>query len=473
MKAYKLLKYALGILLMASCHQENPVLTVEGGQIQGVETGIDGITVYKGIPYAAPPVGQNRWKAPQPVVAWEDVRVCDTFGAPCIQNNHSGGGYTPEFFYEGDPEFSEDCLYMNIWTPAAGQTSKKLPVTLWIHGGGFTGGWGSEPEMDGTEWARHDAILVTFNYRLGIFGFLAHPLLSEESEEHISGNYGLLDQIAALKWVKANIAQFGGDPDNITLMGQSAGARSVQYLIASEKAKGLFDKAIMQSGAPYVENAAQSIQRLETAQENGLKVMEWKGATTLEKMRALSEEEVFTLSSDYQKATGERAGISTSPVLDGCIMAEDFAHEALSQGIADIPYMIGCTLDDMGDRSQGIDAFALAREKAGKPCYAYQFCRRLPSDGREGVLEGAFHSSELWFMFKTLASCWRPFTAGDYDLSEQMITAWTSFSRTGNPNSDKDLGWKALTSSSQDAMLFRLDENDQMASHMGAINQYK
>ena len=238
---------AVTAVVMAACSGKNPVLTVEGGKVQGVPTETPGVTVYKGIPYAAPPVGELRWKEPQPVVPWEGVLVADSFGHPAVQNPHTPGGYTPEFFFDGDPEFSEDCLYLNIWTPAAGKPGKKLPVTLWIHGGGYVAGWGSEPEMDGEEWARHGGVLVTFNYRLGIFGFLTHPALSAESPHGVSGNYGMLDQIAALKWVKANIAQFGGDPDQVTIMGQSAGAMSVQTLVTSPLSKDLVSGAIIQS----------------------------------------------------------------------------------------------------------------------------------------------------------------------------------------------------------------------------------
>lgn len=462
------------MLMMASCQEKNPVLTVEGGQIQGIETATKGIIAYKGIPYAAPPTGQNRWKAPQPVVAWEGVKVCDTFGAPCVQAAHTPGGYTPEFFFDGDPEFSEDCLYMNIWTPAAGQTSKKLPVTLWIHGGGYTAGWGSEPEMDGEEWAKHDAIIVTFNYRLGVFGFYTHPLLTEESPNHVSGNYGMLDQIAALKWVKNNIAQFGGDPDNITIMGQSAGAMSVQTLVASPLSKDLVSKAIIQSGGGISDRAILGGTTLESAQENGKKLMDWAGAETLEQMRALSSEEVFTLANRYREATGEYVRPTTSPVMDGYAYTETFSQATLAGHISDVPYMIGCTLDDMGALGSGIDRFCLEREKAGKNAYAYQFARRLPTDGREGVLQGAFHSSELWYTFKSLQHCWRPFVDADYELAEQMITAWTNFSKYGNPNGKAEGDWKAFTASNQKYMLFRLSADEsQVASAMGDLDENK
>ncbi len=467
------LLFTLGLTLLSSCQEVNPVLEVEGGQIQGIETATKGIIAYKGIPFAAPPTGENRWKEPQAVIPWEGVKVCDTFSAPCYQAKHSGGGYTPEFFFDGDPEFSEDCLYLNVWTPAAGKTNAKLPVTMWIHGGAYTGGWGFEPEMDGEEWAKHDAIIVTINYRLGMYGFFTHPLLSQESPHGVSGNYGMLDQIAALKWVKKNIQAFGGDPDNVTIMGQSAGAMSVQTLVASPLSKDLVNKAIIQSGGGVSERAILGGTPLEQAQEAGKALMDWAGCETLEQMRAMTAEDLLNLANRYRQETGEMVRVSTSPVLDGYAMTENFSNAVLGQRVSDVPYMIGCTLDDMGGLGQGIDRFCLEREKAGTPAFAYMFARRLPTDGREGVLQGAFHSSELWFMFKSLKYCWRPFTPGDYDLAEQMITCWTNFSRFGNPNGKKEGEWKPFTNDNQKAMLFCLDESEKVASRMGGYNELK
>ena len=233
MRIESLLPVVLLTLALAGCQPANPVLEIEGGKIQGVESTVDGVYIYKGIPFAAPPVGDLRWKEPQPVIPWEGVKVADTFGPGSVQVNHdSSNPWTSEFYWE-DPEFSEDCLYLNVWTPAPGKPGKKLPVAMWIHGGAYTGGWGYEPEFDGKVWAERGVVLVTINYRLGVFGFLVHPFLTAESPHHVSGNYGLLDQIAALKWVHANIAAFGGDPDNITILGQSAGAGSVKALVSS------------------------------------------------------------------------------------------------------------------------------------------------------------------------------------------------------------------------------------------------
>ena len=213
----------------------SPVLTIEGGQIQGVESEVKGVTVFKGIPYAAPPIGDLRWKEPQPVVPWEGVKVADKYGHPGYQVPHYPGGYTTEWGYGQEPAYSEDCLYLNVWTKAPGKTDAKLPVAVFIHGGGLREGWAFEPEFEGSEWGAKDVVLVTINYRLGMFGFFSHPDLIAENEHSSSGNYGIMDQIHALKWVRNNIAQFGGDPDNVMIFGQSGGGRSVRTLAGSPK----------------------------------------------------------------------------------------------------------------------------------------------------------------------------------------------------------------------------------------------
>lgn len=454
--------------LAFGCTKSNPVLTIEGGRIQGILTETPGVTAYKGIPYAAPPVGELRWKAPQPVIPWEGIRTCDSFGAPCWQNPHTPGGYTPEFFFDGDPDFSEDCLYLNVWTPAAGKPKAKLPVTLWIHGGGYVAGWGSEPEMDGEEWARHGGVLVTFNYRLGLLGFLAHPALSAENPEGVSGNYGMLDQIAALKWVKANIAAFGGDPDRITLMGQSAGAMSVQTLVTSPLSKDLVAGAIIQSGGGISERSLLGRAQLSDAEASGKAVMDWAGYETAAAMRAADPQEFLTLAWRYAAETQQRPVGITSPIIDGYALPESFGEAALGGRISNVPYLIGGTLDDMAGLASGIDRFCAAREAAGGVAFAYQFARRLPTDGRPDVLEGAFHSSELWYMFKSLRFCWRPFTEGDYALAEQMISYWTNFAKYGNPNGEGPETWTPGTTAHPQCMVFRLDKNDAVASAMGA-----
>ena len=241
MKKYLILLCTLALAACTAPAPKSPVLTIEGGQIQGVPADLPGVTVFRGIPYAAPPIGENRWRAPQPVVPWEGVRVCDKFGHPAFQAVHYPGGYTTEWGYGDEAPYSEDCLYLNVYTTAPGQPEKKLPVAMWIHGGGLREGWAFEPEFEGEEFAAKDVVLVSINYRLGMFGFMSHPDLIAENPHGSSGNYGIMDQVHALKWIKANIAQFGGDPDNVMIFGQSGGGRSTRTLSESPIARGLFN----------------------------------------------------------------------------------------------------------------------------------------------------------------------------------------------------------------------------------------
>lgn len=455
------------VMMLAACSEKiSTVVSVEGGKVQGVETEYPGVYVYKGIPFAAPPVGDLRWKEPQPVIPWDGVKLADTYGPGAYQAPHTSSNPWTSEFYMNDPEFSEDCLYLNVYTKAPGMTDKKLPVAMWIHGGGYTGGWGYEIEFDGKEWASKDVVLVTINYRLGIFGFMVHPLLSAESEHGVSGNYGILDQIAALKWVHDNIAQFGGDPDNITIFGQSAGAGSVKTLVSSPLTGNLIKKAIIQSGGGVSENAQHQEIALERVGASTKTIMDWAGYDSLEKMRAASSEEISAVASAYLEATGDRmTRLTTSPVVDGYVSFDSFDMAAKEGKIKDIPYMIGYTMNDMGRLNGGIDRFCELRNEAGKPVYAYEFARKLP-DNAEGThdMKGAFHSSELWFMFKSIANSDRPFTEGDYDLAELMSNCWTNFVKTGNPGNN----WNAYTSDKPEYMVFKLDENDKEASAMGA-----
>ena len=456
---------------LVGCSPANPVLEIEGGKVQGVESSVKGVYIYKGIPFAAPPVGDLRWKEPQPVVPWEGVKVADTFGPGAMQVKHdSSNPWTSEFYWE-DPEFSEDCLYLNVWTPAPGKADKKLPVAMWIHGGAYTGGWGYEPEFDGKVWADKGVVLVTVNYRLGIFGFLNHPFLAEESPNHVSGNYGILDQVAALKWVHANIAAFGGDPDNITILGQSAGAGSVKTLVSSPLTGDLIKKAIIQSGGgvnirPEGAPAQPAGSMMDFAGNAWKAVFDWAGYDTLEKMRAASTEDIFTLAARYAAETGTRLPLGTRPVVDGYLSTESFDDAALEGRIKDIPYMIGYTRDDMGNPEEGIRRFCDLRNAAGKPVYAYQFAHALPDDeAGSHDMKGAFHSSELWYMFKSLDRGDRPFTQADWDLAEHVVSCWTNFAKTGDPG----LGWEPYTPDAPEFMVFDLSEDGSKdASAMGA-----
>lgn len=480
----KLLIAISAVAALVGCAQNSPVLTVEGGRIQGVNADVKGVYVYRGIPYAAPPIGDLRWKEPQPVVAWEGVKLCDKFGHPGYQSVHYPGGYTTEWGYGDEAPYSEDCLYLNVWTKAPGDVDRKLPVAFWIHGGGYREGWGSEPEFDGQEWAGKDVVLVSFNYRLGVFGFLCHPELSAESSHGVSGNYGILDQIAALKWVKENIAQFGGDPDNVTILGQSAGAGSVRTLCESPLTVGLFNKAVIMSGGGLNKDLqaptnGRVVTSLESAEQRCKEVLDWAGLTDLSKMRAASTEVLYSLSNIKNMVENPApqgpmgammsmmrmfgSGITGSPVVDGYVSLRGFDEAALTDNLPHIPYMCGYTMNDMGNMAPNIADFCLNRESVGDVCYAYEFARPLPTDGRPNVLEGAFHSSDLWFIFKSLKHCWRPWTDGDWDLSEVMLTAWSNFVKTGNPGGS----WEPYTEANPKFMVFKLDENDCEASAMG------
>ena len=456
-------------LALAACAEKNPILTIDGGQVQGIKGELKGVYVYKGIPYAAPPIGQLRWKAPQPVVPWEGVKVCDTFGHPGYQVVHYPGGYTTEWGYGDEPAYSEDCLYLNVYTKAPGQTDKKLPVAMWIHGGGLREGWGFEPEFDGEEFAAKDIVLVTINYRLGMFGFMSHPDLIAEDPNGSSGNYGIMDQVQALKWIKANIAQFGGDPDNVMIFGQSGGGRSTRTLSESPIARGLVHKAVIMSaqGFSTAPGYSAATTTLEDQSNMYKEIMDWAGLDNLQKMRAASTEEIFSVVNIYNRVHGLRAAGMFAPIIDGYVVKQDFDTAAKTGNLANVPYMIGFTLNDSGDMSPGIKAFCIDREEKGGKAYAYQFARPLPDDGKHPEvtqrLRGAFHSSDLWFVFKSLKHCWRPWTQGDWDLSEKMITAWSNFAK----NSDPGLGWEPCTAAKPDFMVFRLDENDAEASFLG------
>lgn len=460
--------------------QTGPILSIEGGKVQGVETDISGVTVYRGIPYAAPPLGQLRWKAPQPVKAWEGVKVARNFEHPSYQSVHLPGGYATEWGYGEESPYSEDCLYLNVWTTAPGVSNKKLPVALWIHGGGYREGWGSEPEFDGQEWAAKGVVLVSINYRLGVFGFLTHPELAAEDPNHVSGNYGILDQIESLKWIKKNIEQFGGDPNNVTIFGQSAGGGSVRTLCESPLARGLFHKAVIMSagGISTATNNPTPAQfrgmTIEQAAEANKKILDWAGINSLEKMRQASTETLHTVGGLYSSVTGDRqARMNLSPMVDGYVSLKSFDAAAQDGTLADVPYMIGYTLNDMGDMSEGIAAFCQNREKVGHyPAWAYEFARPLPDDGSHPEvtqrLKGAFHSSDLWFVFKSLKHCWRPWTNGDWDLSEKMLTAWTNFAKYSNPNGNGQQVWPACTQKNPNFMVFKLNDKDAEASEFGA-----
>ena len=416
------------------------LVSTKCGKIDGIEKA--GYNLFLGIPYAKPPVGSLRWRPPQELEPWKNTYHADAFPNRSMQEIREDPMYDKEFYDE--PQYqtpvSEDSLYLNIWTPAKA-SGEKLPVAFWIHGGGFLGGFGHEKEFDGKEYCKRGVILVTINYRLGPIGFLAHPWLSEESEKNsgpaVSGNYGILDQIAALKWVRENIEAFGGDPDNITVFGQSAGCMSVQTLVSSPLTKGMIAKAILQSGVGLSYDHT-----LTKAEMEGEQFAANAGVQSLEEMRALTFEQIIAAAGPLIMKGFSTMELPYAPVIDGIVL-EDGYNSIMEQGKThDIPYMVGSTLNDIttspeelarGERGKVYEGSAKwCREllnNGRSPAWFYYFTRQLPGDGA-----GAFHSSELWYMFGTYGRCWRPMTEGDAALSGNIMDYWTNFMKTGDPN---------------------------------------
>lgn len=460
MKSLTLLAVIFIAFAFVACTEKesNPVLTIEGGQIQGVETEVEGIVAYKGVPFAAPPVGELRWREPQPVVPWEGVKIADTYGDAASQTT-----WDPESFYgrewqaSGTAPFTEDCLYLNIWTPAAGKVDEKLPVAMWIHGGGYREGFSYEPEMDGgVDYASRGVILVQVTYRLGILGFFSHPLLSAESPNGVSGNYGVMDQAAALKWIHDNIDQFGGDPDNIMIFGQSAGGGSVQTLLASPKSRDYVAKAISMS-AGGLGAGRRPAMPFDTVQNNNKKMMDYFDISTLDEMRSLSFDSLTAIVNKYGAETRRRAFFS--PLVENYFLTGSFSEMAQANEIPDIPYMFGFTANDMNDMTKAVADFCLLREEqSDQPAYAYLFSRQLPGDD-----SGAFHSSDLWYVFHSFEHSWRPFTAGDEALSLHMVDCWTNFAKYGDPNGKDGGEWTPYTKATPEFMVFDADDTDDIS----------
>lgn len=419
------------------------VVSTPIGRVEGVLTDSSQVMVFKGIPFAQPPVGELRWKRTQPVKPWEGVLRADHFRDISLQTDQDEGSfYQKEFFRFGTPHTGENSLYLNIWAPreALNHPERALPVCVWIHGGAYQNGYSYEMEMDGDAWARRGVILVTVAYRMGVTGFLCHPELAKEYADGASGNYGTYDQVEALRWVYRNIAAFGGNPANITLMGQSAGGGSVKNLVASPLSRGMVAKAIIQS-AGGLGNFISGSDPEDYMRRTGKMLMDSLGFTTVEKMRDARADEVRNPWSMTRQQNINTMAVF-APHVGGELLPQSFDDAVMDNHVADVPYMIGFTADDMRPMEEDIKRFASVRDSLnGKPVYCYKFARRLPGDEA-----GAFHSSELWYMFGTLARSWRPFTAADYRLSEQMLDWWTNFAKYGNPNGPGTKGkWKPAT----------------------------
>jgi para-nitrobenzyl esterase len=415
------------------------------GTLRGV--GKIGYGVFRGVPYAKPPLGALRWKKPEAPDAWEGVREARAFACrPIEEGSLPGSFYHKEFFADEDflPPISEDCLYLNVWTPAEG-AGEKLPVAFWIHGGAFVNGFSSEMEFDGAAFAAQGVILVTAGHRLGALGYLSHPWFSAENGGG-SGNYGLYDLIAALDWVRENIAAFGGDPDRITVFGQSAGAMSTQALISSGLTRGKIHRAVIQSGGGYRPPISPVVSP-DQAEERGRDFARRCGAASPEELRALPAEKILAAQiACFNESAGR--GLPFVPVIDG-VLLEDQPDRILERGgHHDIPYMLGCTANDIGGSEPGPEGkpglyraalgFSALNESLGRgPCYVYYFTRRPLGDDA-----GAFHSAELWYVFGTLSRSWRPKTPEDYELSARMVRYWCNFMKNGDPNGSGLPPWK-------------------------------
>ena len=422
------------------------------GSIHGLS--MKGYSLFLGIPYAKAPIGPLRWRPPQEVDPWENVYEATRYPNRSMQDEYTNPFYDKEFY--DDPQrntpFSEDSLYLNVWTPAS-SPDEKLPVAFWIHGGAYLGGYGHEKPFDGKAFCDRGVILVTINYRVGPFGFLAHPLLSEEDRNlggcGVSGNYGILDQVAALHWVREHISSFGGDPDRITVLGQSAGSKSVQILVSSPLTCGMIAGAIMQSGLG-LENESS----LSEAEEYGKAFAANAGISTLAEMRALSPEAVLNFARPILRQGMQSGKMVFSPNVDDFLLLSDTASALKGNATHNIPYMVGSTKNDIrvdpecltqGDPGPVYRAcldWGITMKSIGRsPSYLYYFTRQLPGDS-----SGAFHSSELWYMFGTLDRCWRPMTAEDYSLSNHMLDYWCNFIKKGDPNGEGLPKWSPLLS---------------------------
>ncbi len=437
-------------------------------------------TVFKGIPYAKAPVGELRFKKPEEPDAFSAEYAADHFRARCIQA--APEGFYKKEFYDNPafmPEESEDCLYLNIWTPAE-STEDRLPVAFWIHSGAFMNGFGSELEFDGEAFAKKGVILVTINYRLNIFGFFAHSWLSEESEEGISGNYGIFDQLAALRWVHGNIAAFGGDPDRITIFGQSAGCMSVQTILSSPLSEGLVSGAVMQSAAGYRGGLSSDLP-LHKAEEAGVDFCEMFGIGSLEALRGIPAADLYRMMGEYAQARtmklmakaaemrvqGEemdllKEAMIYAPVIDGVLLREGYEAVLENGHFPNFPYIVGSCKNDIGSAPGNTDGehllyhgsqnlAKLLHDQGHKPVYVYRFDRQMPGDEM-----GAFHSSELWYVFGTYGRCWRPLDARDAALSGEIVSYWTNFMKTGDPNGTALSEWKAYTGDAGEVMLFNI-----------------
>jgi para-nitrobenzyl esterase len=433
---------AVAMFSAATCMAKPPVVRVKQGALAGATSA--GVDAFLGIPYGATTAGEGRWRSPRPAAPWRSTRAATAFGPACQQDvGGSFGPYTPEYLVQG--EVSEDCLSVNVWRPSAavaphaGRPHAGLPIMVWVHGGGFAGGSGSVPIYDGATLARGGIIVVTVNYRLGVFGFLAHPGLSPD--EGSPGNYGIEDLLLALHWVRDNARAFGGDPSRVTLAGQSAGSMAIHDLIMVPAANGLFQQVISQSG-PGIGIAPRTLAQAEIT---GDKVLAAAGVRTIDQLRRLPAAQVA------QAARRADGGLMAfAPVIDGRLIPSD-PYASAAGTFIDTPILAGMTADEASDaaapdrrlrRERGLaatDRWARARAVASRqPIYLYLFDHVEP--GSEAF--GAFHSSEIPYALGNLdAAKGRAFTARDRAMAREMAGYWLGFVKTGRPGIAGQAAW--------------------------------
>lgn len=460
---------------------------VKNGLLQG-SSGLDSnVRVFKGVPYATPPVGKLRWQPPQPAPNWDGVRKAEAFGPRCMQANL----FSDMKFRDS---MSEDCLYLNIWTPAKSD-AEKLPVMLWIHGGGFAAGSASEPRQDGELLAKKGVVVVGINYRLGLFGFLAHPELTRESPHNASGNYGLMDQVAALQWVRDNIAAFGGDPQRVTIFGESAGSMSVSALMASPLAKGLFHRAIGESGGFF----GRSMRSLQQAETHGTQFVQNLGAASIAELRAKSAEDLLAIAPPemiFPNIDGYFLPASVSAIfaegkqnpvalLAGWNLEEgksnilfskqkptadrftEFAKKTFGENAEQFLTLYPAGSDEQAMKS-AIDlagdqfiAFGTWKwidthyQTCKAPVYRYSFDQvplAAPGANENGIPLrelGARHSGEIEYVFSSFPLTGVEWREEDQKLSDLMASYWANFARTGDPNGSGLPKWPAYAADSK------------------------